>query len=68
MSVLYTLQNKKQQLSKELDDQKVKIDRVMKQIARYAKELRASRRVKGETHEEVCRELSAKLAMPFKVC
>ncbi|XP_041482554.1 coiled-coil domain-containing protein 39-like [Lytechinus variegatus] len=45
-------ENKKQQLTKELDDQKVKIERVMKQIARYAKELRVSRKVKGETHEE----------------
>lgn len=45
-------EKKKQQLTKELEDQKVKIERVMKQIARYAKELRVSRRVKGETHEE----------------
>ncbi|XP_071508551.1 coiled-coil domain-containing protein 39-like [Diadema antillarum] len=45
-------ENKKQQLTKELEDQKVKIERVMKQTARYAKELRVSRKVKGETHEE----------------
>ncbi|XP_071950306.1 coiled-coil domain-containing protein 39-like [Antedon mediterranea] len=45
-------ENKMQQFNKEIGDQKGKIERVNKQNAKYARELRTAKKVKGETHEE----------------
>ncbi|KAM9316555.1 coiled-coil domain-containing protein 39 [Gastrophryne carolinensis] len=40
------------QLNKETDDQKLKLERVMKQCSKLVKEIRMSKKVKGETHDE----------------
>ncbi|KAL5004553.1 hypothetical protein ScPMuIL_018009 [Solemya velum] len=44
--------NKILQLNKELDDQRNKLERVQKQNAKYARELRSAKKSKGETPEE----------------
>ncbi|XP_033638039.1 coiled-coil domain-containing protein 39-like [Asterias rubens] len=45
-------ENKQHQMIREHDEQKAKIDRVSKQIARYAREVRTAKKIKGESHEE----------------
>merc|ERR1712178_626709 len=45
-------QNKILQLNKELEDQRAKVDRVDKQNAKYARELRSAKKVKDTTPEE----------------
>ncbi|XP_070537855.1 coiled-coil domain-containing protein 39-like [Ptychodera flava] len=45
-------QGKIAQLNKDLEEQKQKLDRAAKQTAKYARELRASKKSKGETQEE----------------
>lgn len=46
-------QNKVQQLSKEIEEQKAKIERASKLVVKYARDVRSAQKVKGETHEEV---------------
>lgn len=50
-------QNKILQLNKELDEQKAKLDRVVKQNFKYARELRSAKKSKGETPDEKDMEL-----------
>eukprot|EP00058_Branchiostoma_floridae_P007967 XP_002593455.1 hypothetical protein BRAFLDRAFT_119531 [Branchiostoma floridae] len=45
-------QSKVLQLKRELDEQRTKIERVEKQCARYAREIRSAKKTKGQTHEE----------------
>ncbi|XP_072033774.1 coiled-coil domain-containing protein 39-like [Amphiura filiformis] len=45
-------ENKQKQLSKEVEEQGSKIERVSKQLARYARDIRSAKRIKGESHEE----------------
>ena len=40
-------------MMREHEEQKAKIERVSKQMARYARELRTAKKIKGESHEEV---------------
>ncbi|XP_021365244.1 coiled-coil domain-containing protein 39-like [Mizuhopecten yessoensis] len=44
--------NKVLQLSKEIDDQRAKLERAMKSNSKYARELRSAKKSKGETPEE----------------
>ena len=46
-------QNKIVQLNKELDEQSVKLERVMKQNAKFAREARQAQKAKTELPEEV---------------
>ena len=46
-------QNKIVQLNKELDEQSVKLERVMKQNAKFAREARQAQKAKAELPEEV---------------
>jgi len=45
-------QNKILQLSKEVEDQGAKLDRAMKQLIKYSKEMRQAKKSKGDTPEE----------------
>ncbi|XP_013414029.1 coiled-coil domain-containing protein 39-like, partial [Lingula anatina] len=45
-------QNKILQLNKEMDEQQGKLDRVMKQNVRYAREIRSAKKSKGEVPDE----------------
>ncbi|XP_038050649.1 coiled-coil domain-containing protein 39-like [Patiria miniata] len=45
-------ENKQHQMIREHEEQKAKIERVSKQMARYAREVRTAKKVKGESHEE----------------
>ncbi|PIK37807.1 putative coiled-coil domain-containing protein [Apostichopus japonicus] len=45
-------QNKTKQLSKELDEQKAKVERASKLVVKYARDVRSAKKSKGETHEE----------------
>lgn len=52
-TTFYIFQNKVQQLSKEIEEQKAKIERASKLVVKYARDVRSAQKVKGETHEEV---------------
>lgn len=40
-------------MTREVEEQKSKVDRVSKQLARYARDVRSAKRIKGPSHEEV---------------
>ena len=54
-------QNKIVQLNKELDEQSVKLERVMKQNAKFAREARQAQKAKTELPEEVRRDVKLHL-------
>lgn len=45
-------EHKSKQVTREVEEQKSKVDRVSKQLARYARDVRSAKRIKGPSHEE----------------